>query len=259
MPAEVRSHSHGQTMVVSLHNPEYGNALEPGMYAAAVEALNAAGDNPDVRSAVIVGAGESFCAGARLQQLAQGRGGSRAQQAEAVDGLHLLIDAVSTFPKPVIAAVEGKAAGSGFSLALACDMVVAARDAVFVLSQARLGLTPDGGATWHLARSLPRALALEIALLGERLTAERLYETGLVNRLTATGEALDTALRLAEALNRRAPAALAATRELLARAPSSTLSQQLGAERECFLDCLAHPHAGIGIDAVQHRKESSFD
>lgn len=259
MPAELKSSSHGQTMVLTLNNPEYRNALDPGMYAAGVEALNAAGDNPEIRSVVIVGEGSTFCAGGNLQRLQDNRARDRSVQSESIDALNLWIDTLSTFPKPVIAAVEGAAAGAGFSLALACDMIVAARDAIFALSHGRVGLSPDGGATWHLARALPRNLAHEIAMLADRLGAERLYEMGLVNRLAAPGHAFSDALALAEELNRRAPNALTSAKELLSAASQTTLARHLEAERDHFVANLHHANAGIGIAAFLRKQAPAFE
>jgi enoyl-CoA hydratase/carnithine racemase len=134
MTAELKSTSHGQTMVLTISNPDHRNALGPEIYAAGVEALTAADSNPEVRSVVITGEGAHFCAGGNLNRLLANRQQAPEVQAQSIDGLHNWIDAIRTFPKPVIAAVEGAAAGAGFSLALACDLIVAARDAVFVMA-----------------------------------------------------------------------------------------------------------------------------
>jgi enoyl-CoA hydratase/carnithine racemase len=246
-------------MVLTLHCPDQAAVIESGMYAAGVEALNAAGDNPDVRSVVIVGEGDTFCADANLQRFQAWRGQGRELASETLDTLNLWIDTISTFPKPVLAAVEGSAAGTAFSIALACDLVVASREAFFALSHGRAGLPPDGGSTWHLARALPRNMALEIALLGERLSAERLHALGLVNRLAAPGQALQDALALADRLNQRAPNVIAATKELLAAAPASTLGRHLVAERDAFVEQLQHANADAGMAALLARRSPVFD
>ncbi len=145
MTAELKSTTEGRTMVLTLSNPAQRNALGPAIYAAGIEALNSAEDSDEVRSVVIVGEGAWFCAGGSLQRLRDNRREPPAVQAESIDALHSWIDSIRTFPKPVIAAVEGAAAGAGFSLALACDFVVAARDAVFAASYSNVALTPDGG------------------------------------------------------------------------------------------------------------------
>src|SRR3982751_30037 len=205
MTAELKSTSEGRTMVLTLSNPAQRNALGPEMYAAGIEALNGAENSDEVRSVVIVGEGAWFSAGGSLQRLSANRERDPAVQAESIEGLHNWIDSLRTFPKPVIAAVEGAAAGAGFALALACDFVVAARDAVFAASYSNVALSPDGGLSWHLAQALPRQLASEWLMLGERLEASRLHALGLINEITESGQALATALALADKLNARAP------------------------------------------------------
>src|SRR6185437_4765164 len=100
------------------------------------------------------------------------------------------VDALRVFPKPVIACVEGAAAGGGFALALACDLIVAAEDARFVLSYARVGLTPDGGSSWHLLQALPRQLVAQMVWLAEPMSARQLHAFGIVNWVAASGQAL---------------------------------------------------------------------
>lgn len=249
MAAELRSASEGRTMVLTIHNPEHRNALGPEIYAAGVEALNAADSNPEVRSVVLTGAGSTFCAGGNLQRLLDNRGKPPEVQAKSIEGLHGWIEAIRTFPKPVIAAVEGAAAGAGFSLALACDFMVAADNAVFVMAYSNIALSPDGGGTWSLARALPRPLVNELLMCGERIGAPRLQALGLVNRVTAPGGALAEALALAQRLNERAPNAIASIKELVNDASAATLNAQLASERDHFVRNLHHANAGIGIQA----------
>ena len=249
MSAELKSTTQGQTMILTLSNPAQRNALGPEMYAAGVETLHGAGNNPDVRCVVLVGDGKWFCAGGSLQRLQANRERDPSVQAESIDALHNWIEAIRSFPKPVIAAVEGAAAGAGFSLAMACDFVVSARDAVFAASYSSVALSPDGGLSWHLAQWLPRQLATEWLMNGERIAAARLHELGLINALTETGSALDEAMALSRKLEGRAPNALASIKELLGEARGRTLGEHLGHEREHFVRNLHHANAGIGIGA----------
>ena len=258
MAAELRSASEGRTMVLTLSNPEHRNALGPEIYAAGVEALNAADSNPEVRSVVITGAGSTFCAGGNLQRLLENRQKPPEVQAQSIEGLHVWIEAIRTFPKPVIAAVEGAAAGAGFSLALACDFIVAADNAVFVMAYSSVALSPDGGGTWSLAQALPRQLVTELLMCGERIGAERLAQLGVVNRVTAPGAALTEALALADKLNGRAPNALASIKELVNDAATAPLARQLASEREHFVRNLHHANAGIGIDAFLTKKPPRY-
>lgn len=259
MTAQLKSTSQGQTMVLALSNPEHRNALGPEMYAAGVEALSVAESSPEVRSVVITGDGAVFSAGGNLLRLQANRQLPPSAQAQSIDGLHSWIEAIRTFPKPVIAAVEGAAAGAGFSLALACDLIVAADNAVFVMAYSSVALSPDGGATWSLARALPRQLASELLMAGERISATRLQQLGVVNRVTAPGAALEQALVLAAQLNARAPNVLASIKELMNEAPAAPLERQLAAERDHFVANLHHANAGIGIAAFLARQTPRYE
>ena len=246
-------------MVLVLSNPEHRNALGPEMYAAGVEALSVAEGNPEVRSVVITGEGATFCAGGNLLRLQANRQQPPEVQAQSIEGLHSWIEAIRTFPKPVIAAVEGAAAGAGFSLALACDFIVAADNAVFVMAYSNVALSPDGGGSWSLARALPRQLASELLIGGERIDARRLQALGVVNRLSPAGSALAEALALAERLNAKAPNALASIKELIGEAQAATLSQQLASERDHFVRNLHHANGGIGIAAFLDKQPPKYE
>ncbi|RZL86387.1 MAG: enoyl-CoA hydratase [Variovorax sp.] len=259
MTAELKSTSEGRTMVLTLANPSQRNALGPEMYAAGIEALNGAESNDEIRSVVIVGEGAWFSAGGSLQRLTANREREPAVQAESIEALHNWIDSIRTFPKPVIAAVEGAAAGAGFSLALVCDFIVAARDAVFAASYSNVALSPDGGISWHLAQALPRQLASEWLMGGERIQATRLHTLGLVNEIAENGQALATALALAQRLNARAPNALASIKELLSEARGATLASQLSQERDHFVRNLHHVNAGIGIAAFLAKETPHYE
>ncbi len=250
--------SQGATMVLTISNPSHRNALSPSMYAAGVEALNFADGSDDIRSVVLTGAGDFFSAGGNLQRLMDNRAQSPEIQAKSIDGLHGWIDAIRSCRKPVIAAVEGPAAGAGFSLCLACDLIVAARDALFVMAYSNIGLSPDGGASWHLTHALPRQLATELLLLGERMPAQRLCQLGVVNRIAEPGSALADALAVCETLNQRAPNALASIKDLVNDATNRTLSQQLDAERDQFVINLHHPNADEGIRAFLGKRTPRY-
>ena len=258
MTASLKSHSHGQTMVLTISNPEHRNALGPDMYAAGVEALNVAESNPDVRSVVITGEGAHFCAGGNLQRLLANRQQPPEVQAQSIEGLHNWVETMRAFPKPVVAAVEGACAGAGFSLALACDLIVAAQNSVFAMSYSSVGLSPDGGATWSLMRAVPRATALQLLLCGERIGAERLLQLGVITQMSEPGNALSDALALCDRLNARAPNALMSIKELVNDAPTSTLHQQLAAERDHFVRNLHHTNAGEGIAAFMEKRPAVY-
>lgn len=258
MTAQLKSTSQGQTLVLTLSDPALRNALGPEMYAAGIEALNVAETNPDIRSVIITGEGAHFCAGGNLNRLLGNRDKPREHQAQSIEGLHNWMEAIRTFPKPIIAAVEGAAAGAGFSLVLMCDMIVAARDSVFVMAYSSIGLSADGGGSWSLAHALPRQLASELLMLGERIGAERLQELGIVNRVVESGSALEQALQLAERINARAPNAMSSVKELLNDAGTHNLTAHLAQERDHFVNNLHHANAGIGIRAFLNKEKPIY-
>lgn len=258
MTASLKSHTHGQTMVLTISNPEHRNALGPDIYAAGVEALTAAENSRDIRSVVITGEGRHFCAGGNLQRLQANRQLDPQVQADSIDGLHSWIDSIRSFPKPVLAAIEGSCAGAGFSLALACDLMVAAQDSVFVMAYVNVALSPDGGASWSLLRSLPRSTAMQLLMGGERIDAPRLQQLGVVSRISAAGQALTDALTWAEQLNARAPNAMASIKELANEAHNQPLHAQLVAERDHFVRNLHHPNAGEGISAFIEKRTPAY-
>ncbi|MBS7807871.1 oxepin-CoA hydrolase, alternative type [Variovorax sp. PCZ-1] len=244
--------------LLTISNPTLRNALSPAIYAAGIEAINHADSSADVRAVIITGEGESFCAGGNLQRLQYNRTQPRQVQADSIDGLHAWIEAIRTCRKPVIAAVEGAAAGAGFSLSLACDMIIASRDAIFVMAYSTVGLSPDGGGSWQLARALPRQLASELLLSGDRVTAERLHALGVINQLADKGQALGTALQIAEKLAARAPNVLASIKELVSDAPERSLNDHLEAERDFFVNNLHHANGGEGISAFLEKRQPKF-
>lgn len=259
MPAQLQATREGQTLVLTLSNPELRNAIDPVMYAAGIEALNVAESSTEVRSVVITGADGMFCSGVDLLRLQANRQTDPAVQVQSIEDLHSWIETIRTYPKPIIAAVEGAAAGAGFSLALACDIVVAARNAVFVMNYSNVALSPDGGGSWSLSQALPRQLATEILMCGDRIAAERLHALGVVNRVTEPGSALTTALALAEQLNARASNVLASIKELVGEAPHNTLSTHLASERNHFVKNLHHANAGAGIAAFLDKRTPRYE
>lgn len=258
MPSEMITSREAEALVLTLSDPATRNTLSPQAYAAGIEALNNADSDPTVRAVVLRGDGAHFCAGGDLNRISGARERPPEAQAASIDQFADFIEALQAFPKPVIAAVEGHAAGGGMSLALACDLVVASHEARFTMSYGRIGLTPDGGATWHLARALPRGLALELIWLAQPQTAQRLHELGLVHRLAEPGQALAGALELVRQLARMAPNALASVKELVQQAPARSLRDQMAAERDEFVDNLFHDNGGEGLAAFLAKRAPQF-
>jgi enoyl-CoA hydratase/carnithine racemase len=258
VPSELKTERRGRALVLTISDPASRNTLSPQVYTAGIEALSVAEADTELRAIVLTGDGEHFCAGGNVQRLEQTRRTDPLAQGDTLAAFGDFVEQIRVCPKPVIAAVEGWAAGGGFSLALACDLVVAARDARFVMSYGRIGMTPDGGASWHLARALPRALALQALWLAEPLDAEQLHAHGLVNVVSSKGQALTDALALAERLAAMAPNALAGAKELVDAAATRPLRDQLDAEAALFVRNLVDANAGEGLQAFFDKRAPRF-
>ncbi len=248
----------GAVLVLSNNNVAARNALTLEFYLGVKAALQAAAADPTVGAVVLTGEGGHFCAGGDLRQLIKRRELPVSERRERLEGLHDLIRSVRDCPKPVIAAVEGAAAGAGLSLALACAMLVAARNAVFSVAYVKVGLTPDGGATAFLAEFVSRQVLTELCLTGDRITAERLNALGPVNRLAEPGQALDAALALARQVADGPTQAMARIKDLCRHAHRDGLENQL--EREAGHMVLAQESAESleGIGAFLDKRPADY-
>ncbi|MBL8701305.1 MAG: 2-(1,2-epoxy-1,2-dihydrophenyl)acetyl-CoA isomerase [Alphaproteobacteria bacterium] len=218
----------GPVTTITLNRPDKLNAFTAEMHAELADALDAVAAS-GARVLVLTGAGRGFCAG---QDLGQRRDGEAPDLGETLDRLYNpLIRRLRAMPLPVVAAVNGVAAGAGMSLALAADIAIAARSASFMQAFARIGLVPDSGSTWLLPRLVGPARARGLAMLGERISAEQAADWGLIwqvvddDRLAAAVTALGT--RLAAA----APLAIARIKRALDLSWENTLDGQLELER----------------------------
>lgn len=258
MPSELHAERRDAALVLTISDPATRNTLSEQVFAAGIEALDVAESDTSVRSIVLRGEGNFFCAGGNLQRLKANRMADRSVQDNMLQRFHDFVEALRVFPKPVIAAVEGVAAGGGFSLALACDLIVAAEDAKFILSYGRIGLSPDGGASWQLMQRLPRSLVLQMLWLFEPATAAQLQAHGIVNWVVPKGQASAQALAITERLAACAPNAIASAKELVNQWPERSLAQQLDLERDHFLDNLFQANGGEGLQSFLDKRPPRF-
>ncbi|WP_293778295.1 oxepin-CoA hydrolase, alternative type [uncultured Oxalicibacterium sp.] len=258
MTAEIQASRQDATLILTLSNPGARNALHPDMFAAAIEVLSTAERDDSIRAVVLTGADNFFCAGGNLNRLLDHRKMDALQQAEGVDLLRGWIEAIRDCPKPVIAAVEGAAAGAGFSLALACDLIVAGQTTRFAMSYVKVGLTPDGGGSWFLSQALPRQLATELMIEGKPVDASRLHALGVINRLVPDGQTLHEALTWADDLAGLSSNAMDRIKLLAREATDNSLSRHFEAERRHFIESLNHPHAEEGISAFLDKRTPDY-
>ncbi|NBT10387.1 MAG: enoyl-CoA hydratase [Betaproteobacteria bacterium] len=262
MSTELLAERRDATLVLTLSDPATRNALSREVYARGAEWMQQASHDASVRAVILRGEGDTFCAGGNLQRIlgvrSMGETEGRLFQADSINLLTNWVKAISMCPKPVIAAVEGFAAGAGASLALACDLLVAAEDAKLVMSYSRIGFSPDGGGSWQLARFLPRQLALKALWLASPLTPADLHTHGLVTQIAPKGKTLDEALGLAAQLAKLAPNAVASVKKLAQLALAQDLAAQLDTERDHFVDNLFHPNGQEGPTAFLEKRNPCF-
>jgi len=258
MSAELQASRRDATLILTISNPGAKNALHPDIYAAAIETLSTAERDDSIRAVVLTGAHNFFCAGGNLTRLLENRAKDKSLQAESVNSLNGWIEAIRDCPKPVIAAVEGAAAGAGFSLALACDLIVASESAKFVMAYVNVGLTPDGGGSWFLTQALPHQLAAELLIGGEIILAPRLHQLGVVNRVTQNGAALEYALNWADNLAMLSPNAVEGIKSLMQQARGNALAQHLETEKNSFVESLHHRDGQEGISAFLEKRKPVY-
>ncbi len=254
----------GGVLTLTLNRPEVLNALNSELAEAFGEATEQAENDAAVRCVVLKGAGKHFCAGGDINSFAPALEMTpderRAMFRKFIHAVHPGIVTLQRMPKPVIASVCGAAAGFGFSLAAACDLTIAADNAVFTLAYSLLGTSPDGSSTYSLPRLVGKKKAMEIALLGDRFDANEALRLGIVNWVVAEAEAeleAETA-KLAERLANGPTRAYGNTKALINQSMGSTMVEQLEAEVEAFADSAAAEDFLEGVSAFLEKRKAEF-
>ncbi len=249
---------------LTLNRPDRLNSFNTTMHAEVREALaSLAGESQSqaakARVLVLSGAGRGFCAGQDLGDRAVAPGGAATDLGESIEKYYKpLVMTLRNLPLPVIAAVNGVAAGAGANIALACDIVVAARSAVFVQAFAKLGLVPDSGGTWVLPRLLGNARAMGLAFFGDKLSAERAQEWGLIWRCVEDAEFADVVGAMARQLAAAATQGLARTKKAIQESWSRSLEEQLDIERDYQRELGYTADYAEGVAAFTQKRAPQF-
>lgn len=250
----------GPVRTLTLNRPAALNSFTGEMHAQLRAALDAAAADASVRAVVLTGAGRGFCAGQDLNDpsMVPGPDGKVDVGTIIEANYRPLVLRMRSMPVPVIAAVNGVAAGAGANFALGCDLAIAARSASFIQAFSKIGLVPDCGGTWLLPRLLGRARALGLALTGDKLSAEAAAQMGLVWQCVDDAALMDTAMALAQKLAAMPVKALAATRQAFDAAAQMDMGQALTLEAE-LQRTLGHAHDFIeGVAAFQQKRAPHF-
>ena len=241
---------------ITLNRPDRLNSFTAAMHEELKEALN---EVAEARVIVLTGAGRGFCAGQDLNDRAVTSGGHPVDLGMTVEtAWNPLVRKITSLPQPVIARVNGVAAGAGANIALACDMVVAARSAKFIQSFSAIGLIPDSGGTWALPRLVGQARAMGLALTGDPLPAEKAEDWGLIWKCV-DDEALDAEVdAIAQKLASLPPLGLAAIKEMIRASWSHTLDQELNHQRDAMRRLGFSEDYREGVAAFLEKRQPNF-
>jgi len=244
---------------LTLNRPDKLNSFTQAMHMEVREALAQLRADKSVRVLVLTGAGRGFCAGQDLGDRAVAPGGAAVDLGESVEKFYApLVLALRELPMPVICAVNGVAAGAGANLALACDIVLAAKSASFIEAFCKLGLIPDTGGTWHLPRLIGHARATGLAMLGEKLSAERAEQWGLIWKAVPDEELMNEAMAMARHFATAPTKGLAFTKRALQASYGNSLADQLKLEGEMMRE-LGYSHDyREGVDAFINKRAPNF-
>jgi 2-(1,2-epoxy-1,2-dihydrophenyl)acetyl-CoA isomerase len=245
---------------VTLNRPDRLNAFNAEMHEALAVALDAAAREPRIRAVLLTAAGRGFCAGqdlsARRELVASGAKLDLGQSIERYD--NPLVRRLRALPKPVVCAVNGVAAGAGANLALACDIVIAARSASFIQAFATIGLVPDSGGSWFLPRLVGEARARALLLLGDKIGAEEAAQWGMIWRVVDDAALMAEAGALARRLARAPTRALGLIKRALLESGANSLDAQLDLERDLQREAGAGEDYREGVAAFLEKREPEF-
>ncbi|OLS39928.1 enoyl-CoA hydratase [Bacillus sp. MRMR6] len=245
----------GPVLSLTLNRPESLNAFSPEMILGLKEALVNAQNDPDLQAIVLSGAGRSFSAGGDVKTMGQGGPGD---VYEHVGKLNELILTMKDTEKPIIAAVHGFAAGAGFNLALACDLILAAEGSKFVLSFSQVGLVSDGGGSYFLPKLIGPHLAKQFLFSAEPIPAERLYELGVINRVVPLEKLQEETTKLALKLAHGPGKAMGKQKKLVERSFTSTLGEILEQERLTQALMVETEDHKEGVSAFKEKRKPVF-
>ena len=247
----------GPVGIVTLNRPESLNAFNAVQREDVKWAIREVNSDNDVRVGVLTGAGRSFSAGADLNDMPSNPGRYRVED-DLEGGYKAGLMAIAEAPQPWISAVNGAAAGIGSAYAMACDLTVMAEDAYMYQAFAAIGLVPDGGATWHLARTLGRKRAYELMVSGEKLAAEKCLALGLCNRVVPADSLLDEAQQWALQLAEKAPLALRYAKQSLNEAMENDLPATIAGEARLQHLCINSDDFREGVSAFLDKRSPAW-
>lgn len=244
--------------VIRLYRPDHANAVNLRMATELIEAAERCA-REDIRAVVIIGQGQMFSAGGDINEFVGAGREVQAHLTRMTDAFHEALERICALDAPVIAAVNGTAAGAGFSLAMVADMAIAARSAQFTMAYTRIGLTPDGSATYFVPRNIGRRRAMELFVTNRVLTADKALDWGLLNWVVDDADLEREALELALALAKGPTAAFGRVKQLLKASETNDLRAQMAAEAEEIVASAGTDDGREGISAFVQKRNPVFN
>jgi 2-(1,2-epoxy-1,2-dihydrophenyl)acetyl-CoA isomerase len=245
--------------ILTLNRPKALNSFTSEMHAEIRQTMRRVAEDASIRCLVITGSGRGFCAGQDLGDRAVSADGGAPDLGQSVkENYNPLIRSIMTLPKPVICAVNGVAAGAGSSIALACDIVLAARSASFIQVFCKIGLVPDSGGTWNLPRAVGLARAKGLAMLGDRLTADQAEQWGLIWKCVDDEDLQAEAGKMAAHFATQPTRALGRIKKLLLESTANTLFEQLELEQQAMQELGQSDDYREGVAAFMEKRQPEF-
>jgi 2-(1,2-epoxy-1,2-dihydrophenyl)acetyl-CoA isomerase len=258
MSDAVLTQRHENILEIALNRPEAYNTLNLDMMKMLGETLASAATDDAVKGILLTGTGKAFCSGGDLKWVSQHSDNAGKTFYELAPYFHLAITEIRWMGKPVVAAINGIAAGGGFSLALACDFRVMGRSATLRQAYTSNGLSMDGGGTFALPRLVGLARAMEIMAFDEPISSAQALEWGLVTKVAADEQVREEALEMLGDLSKTALHSFAWSKKLMTESFNNTLETQLELERQGISDCAGHPQGQEGIRAFVEKRRPIF-
>ncbi len=243
---------------ITINRPDSANAMSPVMARELSEVTLESDVNPEVRAILITGSGKMFCAGGDLGIFADAGVGAKGLIQRMATDLHVALSRLARTDAPVIAAVNGTAAGAGFSLSMAADIAIAADTALFTMAYTNAGLSPDGGSTYFMPRKLGDRRTRELMLTNRLLTAEEAQDWGVVNQVVPADDLIDIAYKQALKFAEGPTRAFGATKSLLNRSYETSLEAQMELESRSIAELVATDDGQEGIKAFLAKRKPTF-
>ena len=244
--------------IITLNRPDAANGLNAKMANELAQSAGQCKSDPNIRAVILTASGRFFCAGGDIKEMASHGDNVGIEIKSLADDLHVAISRFSRMDAPLIIAVNGMAAGAGFSLAVSGDLVIASKDAGFMMAYTNAGLSPDGSSSYFLPRLIGLRRTQELMLTNRKLSADEAYDWGLINKVTEADKLLDEAMTVASKLASGALKSNSAIKKLLLMSSDNSLEDQMELEGQMISDCAVSSDGREGISAFTQKRKPKF-